>query len=182
MSPFAVLVRLVVRYKRCDVDDALNRTSHEEWRVIDELFPSLRRLAGVMAPSDMDPDDLLQEALVKVLSHCALSELDHPGAYLRRTMLNLAASHYRHMGRRRHTLTRLAASAEQVPDATYPSDLAELYRLPPRERAVLYLAEVEGYHFDEIAEMLGCSKSAARKGASRGRRRLRLALTTGDTG
>ena len=57
--------------------------------------------------------------------------------------------------------------------------IAELLRLPPRERAALYLAEVEGYHFDEIARMLDCSEAAARKGASRARKRLKLQLTMG---
>jgi RNA polymerase sigma-70 factor (ECF subfamily) len=54
--------------------------------------------------------------------------------------------------------------------------LAELLRLPPSARAVLYLAEVEGYRYDEIAQMLGCTATTARKRASRARRHLRLAL------
>lgn len=72
--------------------DAVRRTGPDEWRVVDELYPSLRRFAAVTAPFDLDPDDLLQEALVKVLGRRALSDLDHPAAYLQRTMINLAAS------------------------------------------------------------------------------------------
>lgn len=156
------------------------RASRDEWRTIDDLYSSLRSFAAVTAPSDMEPDDLLQEALVKVLGHRRLSDLDHPDAYIRRTILNLAASHYRRMGRRRTALVRLRASDTGVVDSAYPSDLAELFRLPPKERATLYLAEVEGYHFDEIAELLNCSEPSARKAASRARRRLRLELTTGS--
>lgn len=85
------------------------------------------------------------------------------------------------MGVRRRALRRVAASETVSSGAEYPSDLAELYRLPPRQRAVLYLHEVERYPFEEIARMLGCTKAAAKKGASRARRRLRVELTTEGT-
>ncbi len=162
------------------MESTLGRANRDEWRTIDDLYPVLRTFAAVTAPSDMEPDDLLQEALVKVLSRRSLSDLDHPDAYIRRTILNLAASHYRRMGRQRAALARIRASDTGVVNSDYPSDLAELFRLPPKERATLYLAEVEGYHFDEIAQLLDCSVPAARKAASRARRRLRLELTTGS--
>jgi DNA-directed RNA polymerase specialized sigma24 family protein len=47
---------------------------------------------------------------------------------------------------------------------------------------VLYLSEVEGYRFEEIARMIGCSPAAARKRASRARRRLRVELATEGLG
>lgn len=155
---------------------ATQRIDPDEWRIVDELYPSLRRFAAVTAPADLEPDDLLQEALVRVLRRGPLSRLEHPGAYLRQTMVNLAASHNRRMGRGRRVLARIWGSQDQAPGPEYPSDLAELCRLPPRERAALYLAEVEGYSFKEIGRLIGCTETAARKGASRGRRRLRVAL------
>ncbi len=158
----------------------VDRASRIEWRTIDDLYPSLRKFAAVTAPSDMEPDDLLQEALVKVLSRRSLTDLDHPDAYIRSTILNLAATHHHRMGRERAALVRLRASDSGVVASAYPSDLAELFRLPPQERATLYLAEVEGYTFDEVAKLLDCSAPAARKAASRARRRLRLELTTGS--
>ncbi len=161
--------------------ERLDSTGREEWLIIDELYPALRRFAAVTAPADVDPDDLLQEALVRVLQRRSLSELEHPGAYLRKTMVNIAASHSRRMGVRRRALRRLAASESSTVTTDYPSDLAELYRLPARERAVLYLYEVERYHFKEIARMLGCSEAAAKKGASRARRRLRVELAAERT-
>jgi DNA-directed RNA polymerase specialized sigma24 family protein len=81
------------------------------------------------------------------------------------------------MGRRRTALSRYRVSASAAATADYPSDLAELYRLSPRERSALYLHEVEGYRFSEIAAMLGCSEAAAKKAGSRGRRRLAAVLS-----
>jgi RNA polymerase sigma factor (sigma-70 family) len=159
--------------------DAIRRTDPDEWTIIDDHYAGLRRFAAVTAPFDMDPDDLLQEALVRMLKRKSLSEIAQPLPYLRATMLNLAASHSRSMGARRRALARMTGSAQAAPE-TYPSDLAELESLPPKERAALYLAEVEGYRFEEIARMTGCSTAAARKRASRGRKRLRAALATED--
>jgi RNA polymerase sigma-70 factor (ECF subfamily) len=154
----------------------LSRTEPDEWHLIDGMYPALRRFAAVTAPSDLDPDDLLQEALVMVLRKGKLSELDHPAAYLRRTIINTAAGHYRRMGRRREALRRYTASVPAVTTPDYPSDLTELLLLAPKERATLFLHEVEGYPFNEIARMLGCSEAAAKKRASRARRRLAHSL------
>lgn len=159
---------------------AVRRTDPGEWGVIDDLYPSLRRFAAVVAPFDLEPDDLLQESLVHVLRRRALSELDEPAAYIRRVMVNLAASHCRQMGARRRALRRTAPSSNLQDRPAYPSDLDELSALPPLERAALYLAVVEGYRFQEIGLMLGCSEAAARKSASRARAHLRLALATED--
>lgn len=156
--------------------DLVARTDLTEWGIIDDLYPSLRRFAAVAAPWDVEPDDLVQEALVRTLGRHALSELDHPGAYLRRVMVNLAAGHSRRMGRQRRALRRWATATEMESKPAYPTDLADLWELPPRQRAVLYLVEVEGYRYREIARLLDCSEQAVKKTASRARRRLRVEL------
>ena len=143
----------------------------EESRLFAELYPPLRRFAAVVGPIEMDPDDLLQEAVARVLRRRRLTDLDEPGAYLRKTMVNLASNQRRSQARERRALGRFIASAEPVGDV-YPSDLNELLGLPPRERAVLYLSEVEGYRYAEIGSLLGCSEAAARKRAMKARRHL----------
>lgn len=156
--------------------EPLSRTEPGEWRIVENLYPSLRRFAAVVAPSDLEPDDLLQEALVSVLRSRSLSSLDRPAAYLRKTILNAAHAHSRARGRWRRAMTTYTASASVSTSPGYPSDLDELLRLPPRERAALYLHEVEGYRFSEIGSMIGCSEGAARKASSRGRKYLSQAL------
>ena len=156
----------------------LERTEPEEWRIVEELYPKLHRFAAVAAPVDVDADDLLQEALARVLRKRALSELDNPSAYLQRTMVNLAASHSRRMGRQRRALRRLAAGVSEATEPVYPSDLAELSRLSPKDRAVLYLHDVEGFRFSEISQLLGCTEASAKMGASRARHRLAHVLAS----
>lgn len=163
---------LVMRRRRgCPVVEAKVVQLEEESRLFAELYTSLRRFAAVVGPIEVDPDDLLQEAVARVLRRHRLTDLDQPGAYLKKTMVNLASNHRRSMARERRALFRFGASAHSGKDA-YPSDVNELLGLSPGERAVLYLSEVEGYRYAEIGRMLGCSEAAARKRAMRGRRRL----------
>lgn len=143
----------------------------EESRLFAELYAPLRRFAAVVGPIEMDPDDLLQEAVARVLRRRRLTELDEPGAYLRKTMVNLASNQRRSFARERRALARFGVSSSS-PGDTYPSDLNELLALPPQERAVLYLSEVEGYRYAEIGDLIGCSEAAARKRAMRARRHL----------
>lgn len=147
----------------------------EEATIFADCYPALRRFAAVVGPLECDPDDLLQEAVARVLKHHRLDELDHPMAYLRRTIVNLASNERRRFAIRRRGMSRLASDEQNRTDH-YPSDLCDLERLTAAERAVLYLSEVDGYRFAEIARMLGCSEAAARKRAMNGRRRLYAAL------
>ncbi|MDR9452089.1 MAG: sigma factor-like helix-turn-helix DNA-binding protein [Acidimicrobiia bacterium] len=149
----------------------------EETRIFSELYRPLRRFAAVVGPLETDPDDLLQEAVARTLRHRRLHQLDNPGAYLRKTMVNLASNQRRGFVINRRAFTRLSATNGRGSGDAYPSDLTDLMRLPPGERAVLYLSEVEGYRYAEIGRMLGCSEAAARKRALRARRHLYRAIT-----
>jgi DNA-directed RNA polymerase specialized sigma24 family protein len=141
-----------------------------------ELYPGLRRFAAVVRPAEVDADDLVQDALTRTLAVRSLAACDDPGAYLRTAILRLAANHRRSLGRRRRALTRLNPPEGASP--TYPSDLDDLRRLAPVERAVLYLSVVEGRSFGEIGALIGSSEQAARARSSRALKRLRIELTT----
>jgi RNA polymerase sigma-70 factor (ECF subfamily) len=147
--------------------------------LMEELYPMLHRFAAATAPWDVEADDLLQDALTRVIARGPLSSLDHPAAYLRKTMTNLAMNHYRHGGVRRRAMARVVASDATLASDSYPSDLADLAALPPRTRAILYLAEVDGYTYDEIGTLVGCSATAARMAAMRGRRSLKVSISGG---
>jgi RNA polymerase sigma factor (sigma-70 family) len=142
--------------------------------VFARLYPSLRRFASVARPPEVDADDLIQEALVRALALRPLSEYADAGAYLRRTIVNLASNARRGLGRNRRALSRLVETGRS--EASYPSDLQDLLRLKPAERAAVYLAVVEGHNHAAIAEMLDCSESAARTRVSRALRKLRIEL------
>lgn len=151
------------------------RSGATDDEVFRSLYPGLRRFAAVVAPIEMEPEDLLQDALVATLSRHRFADLDDPAAYLRKVMLNLVANFRRRSASRWRAFRRLAATPPLAEEA-YPSDLSELTWLSPMQRAVLYLSEVEGFRFAEVARMVGCSEPAARMSATRARRRLRQVL------
>jgi DNA-directed RNA polymerase specialized sigma24 family protein len=140
-----------------------------------ELYAPLRRFASAVRPIEMDADDLVQEALMRTLARQPLTALDDPAAYLRTAIMRLASNERRSFGRRRRALERYGTDEAAEPIA-YPSDVSDLRRLHPTDRAAVYLAAVEGRSHREIAELLGCNEDAARKRVSRGLARLRVGV------
>jgi RNA polymerase sigma-70 factor (ECF subfamily) len=156
----------------------MRERSSTDDEVFARLYPSLRRFAATIRPAEVDADDLVQDALARVLAAGTLEELDDPGAYLRTVMLRLASNHRRSLGRRRRALTRLSVADDEQP--AYPSDLDDLRRLAPADRAVLYLVIVEGSPYAEVARVLGCSEEAARARGSRALKKLRSRVARGE--
>jgi RNA polymerase sigma-70 factor (ECF subfamily) len=152
--------------KRVELDEG-------ERELIRQLYPALRRIAAVAGPVDVEPDDLVQEALVRTLGKRQLTELDKPLAYLRRAIVNLASNQRRSAVRRRRAMERLRADEGLLP--SYPADIEAILDLPPRQRAILYLVEVEGVPYAEAADQLGITTVTARQLASRARKKARLA-------
>jgi RNA polymerase sigma-70 factor (ECF subfamily) len=136
------------------------------------LYPSLRSFAAVTGSVDVEPDDLVQEAVARTLRNHRLVDLDDAGAYLRRAIVNLAANRRRSMARFRIAFARLDR-LEEGQSPQYASDMADLLRLEPEARALLYMIEVEGHSYVEAATVLGITEEAARARAIRARRRLR---------
>ena len=154
---------------------AQRRVTGGDRELIHEVYPSLCRFAGVVAPSDAEPEDLVQEALYRVLRRGPLSDLEYPTAYLRKVILNLVSNHQRQAGRVRNALARMNPGVGTQDE--YPSDVSVLMRLSPQARAVVFLREVEGRSYAEVAEAVGCRESTARATAARARRTLRTLLS-----
>lgn len=147
----------------------------DDTALIRDLYPKLRRFAAVIGPAEVDPDDLVQEALVKTISRQPLNELEHPSSYLWTVMSRLATDHRRRLWRHRRAVGRIGRPEPHQPH--YPSDIDELERLTPKARAVLYLHDVDGYSYAQIAGLLDAREASLRLTASRARRRLREALS-----
>jgi RNA polymerase sigma factor (sigma-70 family) len=154
----------------------LKRTSidERERELITSLYPFLRRIAAVAGSFDIEPDDLVQEALMHTLRKGPLSDLNNPLAFLRKTIVNLASNQRRSLGRKRKAVSRLSTEESWLP--SYPADIEAILDLPPRQRAILYLVEVEDLPYAEAAEQLGVTTGAARMLANRARKSARAAL------
>jgi DNA-directed RNA polymerase specialized sigma24 family protein len=151
------------------------------------MYPALHRFASVVADRGVDPDDLVQDALVGLL-RAPPGHVRDPGAYLRRSVLNAVAG-----GRRRSAVRRVtpvdpgAPLSERceslVDDLTRPSDArAVMDAVRPADRALLYLLDVEDLPAPAVAGILGLSAVAVRARASRARRAARRALQRMEDG
>jgi DNA-directed RNA polymerase specialized sigma24 family protein len=154
---------------------ASQRMGEKDREVIRDLYSSLCRFAAIVAPPETEPEDLVQEALCRALRRGRLADLEHPTAYLRRAILNLVANEARRAGRMRRAFTRLGAP--EGFDDSYPSDVQDLLSLPPQARAVVFMREVEGRTYAEIAAAVGCREATARATATRALHRLRELLS-----
>lgn len=149
-----------------------------------ERGDALLQTAVLLAASRPGGEDLLQEALERLLRHRRRINGD-PEGYLRRTLYNLSVDGWRRRSRRPEVLGLPASAA--VPD---PAERVELRltlikaldELPARQRAALVARYWEEMSEAEAARALGCSVSALKSAAHRGLRRLREAALRDGTG
>ena len=142
--------------------------------------PALFGIAYRMLGSVGDAEDVLQDAWLK-WSAAAGDGVDHPRAYLARTVTNLSLNRLKSAAVRRESYVGPwlpeplvsreddAGSAVEQAEAVSLAMLVVLETLSPLERAVFVLADVFGYSFGEIAAMLDRSETSVRQVGSRAR-------------
>jgi RNA polymerase sigma factor (sigma-70 family) len=167
------------------LDPSVAATSGLSLPQFQSLYGDARRFAAFIAQTASEPDDLVQEALARVLARGPVELLDDPLTYLRKTMLNIVRNEHRRRGRESRAYARAAARTDQLA----PSDMAEsldaamgiLALLPATSRAAVLLVDLEGRSIEEAATLLGLSAAANRKRLSRARRSLRDSLVEVET-
>jgi RNA polymerase sigma-70 factor, ECF subfamily len=146
-------------------------------RTAQPLWAYLRRISGDPALAD----DVLQESYLRLLRHPPSPERDERErkAYLFQIATNLMRDRWRARERERSALERLLSfwSPPRPERSGVSLDMgAALDRLPPRDRALLWLAHVEGYDHREIAKVLGLQESSVRVILFRARKKLEKEL------
>jgi RNA polymerase sigma-70 factor (sigma-E family) len=134
------------------------------------------RLAYLVTGDRALAEDIVQEAFVRMYGR--FRDLRNPDAfdvYLRRTVVNLARSHFRRRKVERKHLPRV----EDEPSAE-PPDLGErerlwtvLQSLPERQRTAIVLRFYEDLSEATTAEVMGCPVGTVKSLVSRGLERLR---------
>jgi RNA polymerase sigma-70 factor (sigma-E family) len=150
---------------------------------LSERGDALLRTAVLLAPGRESGEDLLQEALERLLRKWHKVH-DDPEGYLRRIMYNRAVDGWRRKSRRPEVLGLPAESAATaISDHSARLDLRlaliqALADLPPRQRAAVVARYWEQLSEAETAAALNCSVSAVKSAAARGLRALREAITS----
>ena len=164
-----------------------------------EALPHLDRLYAaalryVRRPADAD--DLVQDALTTAFrAYHQVEEGSNVRAWLYRVLHTTFLSQYRREGRRpaedptedvelaaagapADPLRRSEPSAEQAALASFgPTEVRDaLAALPEEQRVAVYLADVEGFAYREIADIMGSPVGTVMSRLHRGRTALRMAL------
>jgi RNA polymerase sigma-70 factor (ECF subfamily) len=156
------------------------------------LLDALGRGARRLTQSEVDAEDLLQDTLLHAYQgYASFRHGTNLNAWLFRILHNRWVSRHRYRECRpaevpldmfSHGATRLAAvrrSAEVelldvMPDADVEAALAEL---PEGIRTAMYYVVVEGHTYVEAAALMGVPMGTVMSRVSRGRQRLRMALS-----
>jgi RNA polymerase sigma-70 factor (ECF subfamily) len=165
------------------------------------LRPVLLSAAYRMTRNPADAEDLVQETYLKAHKNCASFQGNHLRAWLNRILANTFVNAYHSRRRHPEVLGLEPHDSWAAVDPTRPSsglerdpaDLvvtaapdealrAAMTALPDPFRRVVLLADVDGYSYKEIAEIVRVPIGTVMSRLSRGRRALREALAPPTNG
>ena len=139
-------------------------------------FPKMVSIAYALSGGRMAAEDLAQEAMIAAYRRWPeIGQLERPGGWARRVVLNLAASAYQRRKAEARALLRLAPlRGEPLPGVS--AEAAEFWRavrrLPKHQAQAVALYYLEDAPVAEIAEAMGCAESTVKVHLHRGRQAL----------
>jgi len=143
-------------------------------------FPLMVNIAYAMSGSRMAAEDLAQDAMIAAFRRWEeVGRLDRPGAWVRRVVLNRAASAYHRRMAEARALLRLAPLRGEPPAGlSVESDefWEAVRRLPRRQAQAVVLHYLEESPLADIADAMGCSVNTVKVHLFRGRRSLAESL------
>jgi RNA polymerase sigma-70 factor (sigma-E family) len=162
---------------------------HEERGRFGELYsrhaPEAARLAYLLTGDGALAEDLVHDAFVRMIGR--FRDLRNPDSfnwYLKRTVVNLANSHFRHARverLHREREGRAPRPAAMTADVEGREDMwRSLQLLPQRQRAAIVLRFYEDLSEARVAELLSCPVGTVKSLVSRGLKRLRAELGSGE--
>ena len=157
-------------------------------RFVRREVDGLMRTAFLITWEEAEAEDLVQDCLLRVARRWPkVRSMEHPAAYVRRVLVNLALDGSIKRRRRRRELQRGRGSGTDLQGLDGAIDergsletrdelLQAIGALPPRQRAVLVLRFFEDLSEAQVAELLGCSLGTVKSTTARGLARVREAL------
>lgn len=152
--------------------------SHQQFEAFYALTArALRAYICRTAGSAAMADDILQESYIRLLAAPPMAE-EHRKAYLYRVATNLVTDHWRAQRRHRQWWNLWPRREEAATHGVeLASDMHRLFQqIAPRERALLWLAYVEGADHREIAAVLQLKEKSVKVLLFRARRKMEAIL------
>jgi len=159
-------------------------TQLEFVNTVNRLEDRMFRLAKMMLISSDEAADAVQEVFAKLwVKKDQLNSISNRDAYFMRAVRNFCLDRIKSKQAQERRLEPVqfmmkAPSDERKQDAQEAVNIVEqlLYDLPEKQRLIVQLRDIEGYEFNEIAEMLDMKENAIRTALSRARKTLKQEL------
>ena len=151
-------------------------TSGLDWeKLVEDNENRLYRAALAILGDPHEAEDAVQDAFLTFWEK-APGELERPGGWLMRVLVNGCRSRLRLAWRRVGPLP----DSLPAPGPEEQEELEELFSLPPEDRALIHLHYYEGYSTGEIAQMTGLRGGTVRTRLTRARAKLKKLLQEGE--
>ncbi|MCI8543150.1 MAG: sigma-70 family RNA polymerase sigma factor [Lachnospiraceae bacterium] len=133
----------------------------------------LYRICIVMLCNEQDVQDAIQDTFCRYLEKRPdFRDEEHRKAWLIRVATNICRDMMRF--RIRHPKVSIDGLEDKIVIPEQKETLRELLELPVKQKTVIYLYYVEGYHIREIADILGITEGAVKMRLRRGKEQMRL--------
>ena len=133
----------------------------------------LYRICIVMLCNEQDVQDAIQDTFCRYLEKRPdFRDEEHRKAWLIRVATNICRDMMRF--RIRHPKVSIDGLEDKLVIPEQKETLRELLELPVKQKTVIYLYYVEGYHIREIADILGITEGAVKMRLRRGKEQMRL--------
>jgi len=165
-TPFAFATATFQRTPKRPMDEAKFEAFYR--KTAGRLWSYIFRMTGNAATAD----DLLQKTFFRFLrSNPTIADDDHLRHYIFKTATNLVFDHFREIKRHRELAPEAVPGSSPSVDLRH--DMMRVFaELKPQERALLWLAHVEGSSHEEIGEAIGVKAKSVRVLLFRARKRL----------
>jgi RNA polymerase sigma factor (sigma-70 family) len=152
-------------------------------RVARERYPRLVAHGMLLTGSQVEAEDLVQDALVSTFAGRArFGTVEQAEAYVRRAVVSRYIDQGRRRTAERRALVRVAGqpddALDEMPSGLAPQVEQALGLLSPRERACVVLRHMEDLSVRETAQLLRLSEGAVKRYVSDGVASLNAALGT----
>lgn len=132
----------------------------------------LYKICIVILCNEQDVQDAIQDTFCRYLEKKPdFRDEDHEKAWLIKVATNICRDMIRF--RVRHPKVCIDEVEHMLVAPEQREILRELLELPVKQKTVIYLYYVEGYHIKEIADILGITESAVKTRLLRGRKQMR---------
>ena len=133
----------------------------------------LYKICIVILCNEHDVQDAIQDTFCRYMEKKPdFHDEEHEKAWLIRVATNISRDMIRF--RIRHPKVSIEELENSLVEPEQKETLKELLELPIKQKMVIYLHYVEGYHIKEIADILGITEGAVKMRLQRGREQMQL--------